>query len=77
MLLYLFTFILSILFTYIASLYYKNRMIFILFSAVAVTPLIIIGGLRDVGVGYDTIAYPVSAYNYLQINNNILSLIHI
>ena len=56
MLLYLFTFILSILFTYIASLYYKNRMIFILFSVVAVTPLIIIGGLRDVGVGYDTIA---------------------
>ena len=75
MLLYLFTFILSILFTYIASLYYKNMMIFNLFSAVAVTPLIIIGGLRDVGVGYDTIAYPVSAYNYLQINNNIYSIL--
>ena len=50
-------------------------MIFILFSVLAVTPLIIIGGLRDVGVGYDTIAYPVSAYNYLQINNNIYSIL--
>lgn len=47
---------------------------FWIFSLISLMPLLLVGGLRDLTVGSDTMAYPVSSIYFINENNQISDL---
>lgn len=64
--LYIYTFLFSILCSFGAQQQIKKKVLFLLLYAISALPLILLAGYRDVTVGTDTLAYPMSVYNNAQ-----------
>mgnify|MGYP000977943257 CR=1 FL=1 len=50
----------------------KNISLIFLVTLILLTPILCIGGFRDISIGSDTQAYPVSAYYFVQQNNKLI-----
>ena len=73
---YFLSFIWASLFSMWAGRAYENqKFFFFLFSALSLTPLIILAGYRDITVGTDTGAYPLTTYEFVNKSNSCLELI--
>lgn len=62
MLLYITTFIISILSGHIAQCFENNKFARYFYSAISIGSLVILAGCRDITIGSDTIAYPMTVY---------------
>lgn len=72
---YFLCFIWATLFSRVADSYYKYKVYFVLLSIVAFIPMLIIGGLRDIEIGTDTMAYPMTTFDFLDKNDSFEELI--
>lgn len=73
---YLFLFLWVILCCKLAdSLYKKNKLAFFLAYTLGIVPLIVIAGLRDITIGIDTSAYPVTTYDFIEKGYSIGELV--
>lgn len=50
----------------------KNISLIFLITLILLLPLLCVGGFRDISIGWDTQAYPVSAYYFVQQNNKLI-----
>lgn len=50
----------------------KNISLIFLITLILLLPLLCVGGFRDISIGSDTQAYPVSAYYFVQQNNKLI-----
>ena len=71
---YFVIFLFSILFSFYADKTYKNKVLFLFFSMLAITPLILMAGYRDENIGVDTLAYPQQTLDFIESIDNISQL---
>ena len=50
----------------------KNISLIFLVTLILLTPILCVGGFRDITIGIDTQAYPVEAYYFVQQNNELI-----
>lgn len=50
----------------------KNISLIFLVTLILLTPILCVGGFRDITIGIDTQAYPVEAYYFVQQNNKLI-----
>lgn len=72
--LYFFLFIWSSISAGVANKFKTQSMAFWIFSLISLMPLLLIGGFRDLTVGSDTMAYPISSIQLINENNQISAL---